>query len=41
MDKLKTGVLGLGRGFTHFKNFLDVEEAEVIGACDQYDIMDR
>ena len=36
MDKLKVGVLGLGRGFTHFQNFLAVEEAEVIGACDRF-----
>ena len=36
MDKLKVGILGLGRGFTHFRNFLALEEAEVIGACDRF-----
>ena len=34
MDKVKVGVLGLGRGRTHLSNFLRVEEAEVIGAAD-------
>ena len=36
MDKLKVGILGLGRGFTHLKNFLSLEEAEVIAACDRF-----
>ena len=36
MDKLKVGILGLGRGFTHFRNFLALEEAQVIGACDRF-----
>ena len=36
MDKLKVGILGLGRGFTHLRNFLSLEEAEVIGACDRF-----
>ena len=35
MDKLRVGILGLGRGLTHLKNFLAIEEAEVIGACDR------
>jgi len=38
MDKLTVGVLGLGRGFTHLRNFLAVEEAEVIGACDRFPV---
>lgn len=36
VEKLKVGVLGLGRGFTHFVNFLNVEEAIVIGAADRF-----
>ncbi len=36
MDRLKVGILGLGRGIAHVRNFLNVEEAEVIGACDRY-----
>ncbi len=36
MEKLKVGILGLGRGLTHLRNFLAVEEAEVIGACDRF-----
>jgi len=35
MDKLKVGILGLRRGITHLRNFLAVEEAEVVGACDR------
>jgi predicted dehydrogenase len=35
MEKLRVGILGLGRGFTHFRNFLALEEAEVIAACDR------
>ena len=35
MDKIKIGVLGLRRGRTHLKNFLAIEAAEVIGACDR------
>ena len=33
MDKLRIGILGLGRGITHLKNFLTLPEAEVIGAA--------
>ena len=35
MDKLRVGILGLGRGLTHLKSFLAIEEAAVIGACDR------
>jgi predicted dehydrogenase len=35
MDKLRVGVLGLGRGITHLRNFLSLANAEVIGACDR------
>ena len=37
MDKLKVGILGLRRGITHLRNFLKVEEAEVIGCADRQD----
>lgn len=36
MSKLKVGILGLRRGMTHLRNFLAVEEAEVIGAADRF-----
>jgi len=35
MDKLKVGILGLRRGWSHLSNFLNTEEAEVIGAADR------
>src|SRR5436190_5864177 len=35
MDKLRVGVLGLGRGITHLRNFLALDNAEVIGAADR------
>ncbi|MBI3947442.1 MAG: Gfo/Idh/MocA family oxidoreductase [Armatimonadetes bacterium] len=35
MEKLKVGILGLGRGLTHLRNFLALDEAEVIGAADR------
>jgi predicted dehydrogenase len=35
MERLRVGILGLGRGHTHLRNFLALEEAEVIGACDR------
>ena len=35
MDKLRVGVLGLRRGLSHVRNFLKVEEAEVIGVADR------
>ncbi len=36
MDKLRVAVLGLGRGRAHVYNFLRVEQAQVIGACDRF-----
>ncbi|MDP6779839.1 MAG: Gfo/Idh/MocA family oxidoreductase [Candidatus Latescibacteria bacterium] len=38
MEKLKIGILGLGRGSGHLKNFLNLEEAEVIGAADRFEM---
>ncbi|MCK5805330.1 MAG: Gfo/Idh/MocA family oxidoreductase [Lentisphaeria bacterium] len=35
MDKLRIGILGLGRGMTHLRNLIRLENAEVIGAADQ------
>ena len=35
MDKLRVGILGLRRGYSHLRNFLSVEGAEVIGAADR------
>ena len=35
MDKLKVGVLGLRRGLSHLRNFLNTEGVEVIGAADR------
>ncbi|MBT3379572.1 MAG: Gfo/Idh/MocA family oxidoreductase [Lentisphaerae bacterium] len=35
MDKLRVGILGLRRGLSHLRNFLAVEDAEVIGVADQ------
>jgi len=37
MDKLKVGVLGLRRGFTHFRNFLALDNVELIGAADRFE----
>lgn len=37
--KLKVGVLGLRRGLTHLRNFLNVEDAEVIGCADRLESM--
>ena len=37
MDKLRVGILGLGRGIAHVHNFLRVEQAQVIGACDRFE----
>ncbi|MBD3184287.1 hypothetical protein GF312_18535 [Candidatus Poribacteria bacterium] len=34
-NKLKVGVLGLRRGITHLRNFLNVEDAEVIACADR------
>ncbi len=35
MDQLRVGILGLGRGLTHLRNFLTLDNADVIGACDR------
>ena len=35
MEKLKVGILGLRRGLSHMKNFLRVEDAEVIGCAER------
>ena len=31
----RVGILGLGRGITHLRNFLSLDTAEVVGACDR------
>ena len=36
MDKLRVGILGLRRGMAHLRNFLAIEQAEVIGAADRF-----
>lgn len=38
MDKLKVGVLGLGRGITHLRSFLNVDDAVVVGVCDRHEL---
>ena len=35
MDKLKVGILGLGRGRTHLNNFLKLNDVQVVGAADR------
>jgi predicted dehydrogenase len=35
MDTLRVGILGLGRGITHPRNFLSLDNVEVVGACDR------
>ena len=35
MEKLRVGVLGAGRGLTHLRNFLAVENAQVVGVADR------
>jgi len=35
MRKLRVGILGLGRGESHLRNFMRVEDAQVIGAADR------
>ena len=35
MAKLRVGILGLRRGYSHLRNFLAIEDATVIGAADQ------
>ncbi|MCX7014210.1 MAG: Gfo/Idh/MocA family oxidoreductase [Candidatus Sumerlaeota bacterium] len=36
MEKLRVGVVGLRRGMAHFKNFLSLEDVQVIGAADRF-----
>ncbi|MFH1572119.1 MAG: Gfo/Idh/MocA family oxidoreductase [Gemmatimonadota bacterium] len=35
MEKLRVGILGLRRGLSHLRNFLNTDGAEVIGAADR------
>ena len=35
MNTLRVGILGLGRGITHLRNFLALDNADVVGACDR------
>ncbi len=35
MPNITVGILGLRRGFTHLKNFIHADGADVIGACDR------
>lgn len=35
MPNIRVGILGLRRGFTHLRNFLHADGADVIGACDR------
>lgn len=37
MSNVTVGILGLGRGFAHLRNFLATEGADVIGACDWHE----
>ncbi|MFC1712650.1 Gfo/Idh/MocA family protein [Candidatus Poribacteria bacterium] len=37
-QKLKVGILGLRRGITHLRNFLNVEDAEVIACADRAEV---
>ena len=37
MEDVTVGILGLGRGFAHLRNFLATDDARVIGACDWYE----
>ncbi len=36
-QKLRVGILGLRRGMTHLRNFLSLEEAEVIAGADRFE----
>ena len=38
MSRLKIGVVGLRRGRTHLKNFLKLEQAEVVGVADRFEL---
>jgi len=35
--KLRVGILGLGRGITHVRNFMRVEDAEVVACADRFE----
>ena len=35
MDRVKVGILGLRRGMSHLRNFMNTEEALVVGAADR------
>ena len=37
MSDVRVGILGLGRGFAHLRNFLATEGCHVVGACDWYE----
>ncbi|NLO06708.1 MAG: Gfo/Idh/MocA family oxidoreductase [candidate division WS1 bacterium] len=39
MEKLRVGILGLRRGMSHLRNFMRVDEAEVIGCADRIESM--
>lgn len=39
MDKVTVGILGLRRGHSHLRNFLQTDEAQVIGAADRVQSM--
>jgi predicted dehydrogenase len=41
MDTLRVGILGLGRGITHLRNFLSLDNVEVVGACDRLPLRRR
>lgn len=36
MEKIRVGVLGLRRGIAHLRNFLALDKAEVVAACDRF-----
>ena len=36
MEKISVGVLGLRRGIAHLRNFLALDHAEVVAACDRF-----
>jgi predicted dehydrogenase len=41
MDTLRVGILGLGRGVTHLRNFLSLDDVGVVGACDRLPLRRR
>lgn len=36
MEKIRVGILGLRRGIAHLRNFLAIEHADVVAACDRF-----